>query len=143
MSIDPARHYLARGKRQSVLLIGFSQGADVLPFVVNRLPAATRERLRMVALLSLSQTAVFEFHLQNWLGGDEDAMPVEPELRKMKGVRALCVYGEDDEDSMCDAARGQDTAGGEAQRRPPLRWRLREPCRVDPVPSALTAGFCR
>lgn len=96
------RYYLAAWKKKSVLLIGFSQGADVLPFVVNRLPVATRERLKMVALLSLSETAVFEFHLQNWLGSDEDAIPVEPELRKMKGVRALCVYGEDDEDSICD-----------------------------------------
>src|SRR5688500_5638074 len=49
------RHYLAAWNKQSVLLIGFSQGADVMPFVVNRLPAAMRGRLRMVALLSLSQ----------------------------------------------------------------------------------------
>ena len=95
------RHYLTSWKKQSVLLIGFSQGADVMPFIVNRLPAATRERLRMVALLSLSQTAVFEFHLQNWIGGDEDAIAVGPELLRMKGVRGVCVYGEDDTDSMC------------------------------------------
>ena len=55
----------------------------------------------MVALLSLSETAVFEFHLQNWLGGNKDAMPVAPELLRMKGVRGLCVYGADDEDSLC------------------------------------------
>ncbi len=72
-----------------------------MPFVVNRLPAATRERLRMVAFLSLSQTAVFEFHLQNWLGAAKDAIPVAPELLRMKGVRGLCVYGANDTDSMC------------------------------------------
>lgn len=95
------RHYLAEWKKQSVLLIGFSQGADVMPFIVNRLPVATRERTRMVALLSLSQTAVFEFHLQNWLGGDQDAVPVAPELLRMKGVRGICVYGADETDSLC------------------------------------------
>ncbi|HEY0683346.1 MAG TPA: AcvB/VirJ family lysyl-phosphatidylglycerol hydrolase [Steroidobacter sp.] len=95
------RHYLAAWKKRSVLLIGFSQGADVMPFVVNRLPASTRERLRTVALLSLSQTAVFEFHLQNWLGAEQDAKPVAPELLRMKGVRALCVYGEDETESLC------------------------------------------
>ena len=72
-----------------------------MPFIVNRLSAATRERLRMVALLSLSQTAVFEFHLQNWFGGSEAEVPVAPELSKMTGVRALCVYGEDEDDSLC------------------------------------------
>src|SRR5688500_16960505 len=92
------RHYLAAWKKRSVLLIGFSQGADVMPLVVNRLPATTRDRLQLVALLSLSQTAVFEFHLQNWLGGAKDTMPVAPELLRMTGVRALCVYGADETD---------------------------------------------
>lgn len=95
------RYYLSAWNKQAVVLIGFSQGADVMPFVVNRLPRATQERMKMVALLSLSQTAVFEFHLQNWLGGDKGAIPVEPELLRMKGVRALCVYGEDEDDSLC------------------------------------------
>lgn len=95
------RHYLTTWKKQSVLLIGFSQGADVMPFIVNRLPAATRDRLRTVALLSLSQTAVFEFHLQNWLGAGKDAVPVAPELLRMKGVRGVCVYGADETDSLC------------------------------------------
>jgi type IV secretory pathway VirJ component len=95
------RYYLAAWKKRSVLLIGFSQGADVMPFIVNRLPAATRARVQSVALLSLSDTAVFEFHLQNWLGGSDDEVPVAPEVAKMKDVRALCVYGEDDDDTMC------------------------------------------
>lgn len=95
------RHYLSAWQKKSVLLIGFSQGADVMPFVVNRLPAATRERLRLVALLSLSQTAVFEFHLQNWLGAPKGAIPIAPELLRMKGVRGLCVYGADETDSLC------------------------------------------
>jgi type IV secretory pathway VirJ component len=57
--------------------------------------------VRLVALLSLSQSAVFEFHLQNWLGGSDDEVPVAPEVAKMSGVRALCVYGEDDDETMC------------------------------------------
>jgi type IV secretory pathway VirJ component len=95
------RHYLSAWKKRSVLLIGFSQGADVMPFIVNRLPATTRERLRMVALLSLSETAVFEFHLQNWIGAAKNTIPVTPELLRMKGVRGLCVYGADETDSLC------------------------------------------
>ena len=40
------RYYLAHFGKRRVLLIGYSQGADVLPFAVNRLPAATRARRR-------------------------------------------------------------------------------------------------
>lgn len=95
------RYYLTAWNKRAVLLIGFSQGADVMPFIVNRLPPATRSRLQLVTLLSLSQSAVFEFHLQNWLGGSDDQVPVAPEVAKMTEVRALCVYGEDDDETMC------------------------------------------
>jgi type IV secretory pathway VirJ component len=80
-----------------------------MPFIVNRLPAATRARLRMVALLSLSQSAVFEFHLTNWLGRTADQVPIAPELSRMSAVRALCVYGEDEEDSLCALPAAQST----------------------------------
>jgi type IV secretory pathway VirJ component len=95
------RHYLSAWNKRRVLLIGFSQGADVMPFLVNRLSPATRSRWQLVALLSLSRTTVFEFHVQNWLGGSDDDVPVAPEVAKMTGVRALCVYGEEDDESMC------------------------------------------
>lgn len=95
------RYYLPAWNKHSVLLIGYSQGADVMPFVVNRLPPATRARLSMVALLALSQTAAFEFHLQDWLGKPKSAVAVEPELLRMKGIRTLCVYGAEENDSLC------------------------------------------
>ncbi len=50
---------------------------------------------------------MFEFHLQNWLGADQDAKPVTPELLRMKGVRGLCVYGADETDSSVRHAGSQ------------------------------------
>ena len=67
------RHYLEAWDKKDVVLIGYSQGADILPFVVNRLPAHTRSRVRLAAMLGLGERATFEFHLANWLSGhDED-----------------------------------------------------------------------
>jgi Type IV secretory pathway, VirJ component len=88
------------------VLIGYSQGADILPFVVNRLPPHMRARVRLTALLSLGVRATFEFHLSNWLSGDDDdeALPIAPELQRMSGMRALCVYGDGADDSVCDEA---------------------------------------
>ena len=45
------RYYLSRFGKKNVLLIGYSQGADVLPFAVNRLPDATRARVALTAIL--------------------------------------------------------------------------------------------
>ena len=100
------RHYLTAWDKKSVVLIGYSQGADVLPFVVNRLPPHMRARVRLTALLGLGVRATFEFHLSNWLSGDDDdeALPIAPELQRMSGMRALCVYGDGADDSVCDDA---------------------------------------
>jgi type IV secretory pathway VirJ component len=56
-------HYSAAWKRQRVLLVGYSFGADVLPFLVNRLPSSALARISSVSLLGLSDTAAFEFHV--------------------------------------------------------------------------------
>ena len=98
-------HYLDAWDRNDVLLIGYSQGADILPFVVNRLPAATRARVRLAALLGLGERAVFEFRLANWLTQSDDGLPIAPELQRMANVRALCVYSDEGDESSCpDAA---------------------------------------
>jgi type IV secretory pathway VirJ component len=95
------RFYMAEWNKQSVLLVGFSQGADVMPFAMNRLPAQTREQVDVLALLSPGVKAVFEFHLQNWLGGSSEGFPISPEILKVAGPPAICVYGEDDDESSC------------------------------------------
>lgn len=45
------RYYLAAWHRDQVLLIGYSRGADVLPFMAHRLPDDLRARVRIVAIM--------------------------------------------------------------------------------------------
>ena len=94
------RYYAARWKRKEVILIGYSQGADVLPFAFNRLPARTRSSVRLTALLGLGQKASFEFHVSNWIGPSGDK-PIAPEAAKLAAVRTLCIYGQDERGSLC------------------------------------------
>jgi type IV secretory pathway VirJ component len=93
-------YYAHHWQRSEVLLIGYSQGADVLPFAINRLAPATREKVKLHALLSLGQKAAFEFHVSNWLGpsGEE---PILPEAAKLDAADTLCVYGERETDALC------------------------------------------
>lgn len=96
------RRYLAVWGKQEVLLIGYSFGADVLPFFTSRLPADLRGRVRLVALLGPSETATFEFHVTDWLGGGGKGQPVLPEVRKLGGrPPVLCLYGSKEKDSIC------------------------------------------
>jgi type IV secretory pathway VirJ component len=95
------RHYFAAWNAQRVLMIGYSFGADVLPFVVNRLPPDLRARVASVSLLGIDAQASFEVHVAEWVGGDEGGAPTRPELAAITAVPVLCIYGEGETDSIC------------------------------------------
>ena len=92
--------YAARWSRSEVVLIGYSRGADVLPFAVRRLPETTRRRVALVALLSPSKSATFEFKVSDWFK-DRNGVPTRPEIDKLRGTKTICVYGTDDKDTVC------------------------------------------
>ncbi|MBI2800262.1 MAG: hypothetical protein HYX63_08245 [Gammaproteobacteria bacterium] len=95
-------HYSGALSTARVALIGYSFGADVLPFLVARLPKALREQVVLAAFLGLSSQASFEFHLSEWMGKDPTStLPTSPEIAKLSDVRLLCVEGTDDEDAQC------------------------------------------
>ena len=105
------RYYQSRWHRKQVVLIGFSLGADVLPFLVNRLPADVRDDVRLISLLSPSRTTAFEVDPTNWLGyqSTRGEHPIEPEFKLLPKKVVQCIYGADEsDDSLCTlpVARG-------------------------------------
>jgi type IV secretory pathway VirJ component len=94
-------YYTVAWHKPKVLLLGYSQGADVLPFAVNRLSAAARAQVALTAVLGLSPHALFEFHLTNWLGDDESGPATLPEMNRIAGIPVVCVYGAEESDSLC------------------------------------------
>lgn len=95
------RHYLAAWNKKRVLLVGYSFGADVLPFVVNRLPPDLRERVASVSLLGIDSNASFEISIADWVGADGGGPPTRPELARITQLPVLCLYGEGEKDSIC------------------------------------------
>ena len=113
------RHYRAAWGREQVILLGYSFGAGILPFAVNRLPPPEKAGIRQISLLGLVKFAVFEFHVTEWLGvgGDTDARPVLPEIAKLDPALVQCFYGAEEEDTACtasefDRAERIETGGG-------------------------------
>ena len=105
-------HYAAAWKKEHVLLVGYSFGADVLPFLVNRLPAPLLARISSVSLLGLSDTAAFEFHVSSWLGGGGDTRhPTAPEVARLT-VPVTCVHGADEEGLGLPGLEGPARPGG-------------------------------
>jgi type IV secretory pathway VirJ component len=96
------RHYAKQAQGNGILLAGYSFGADIIPFMVNRLAPDTRAQLRLVSLLGVSHHASFEIRLADIVGGtNTDGPPTLPELLRMKGIPIQCVFGEEEHDSVC------------------------------------------
>ncbi|MEW6764402.1 MAG: alpha/beta fold hydrolase [Pseudomonadota bacterium] len=90
-------HYRQEWGLGEVVLIGYSFGANILPFAYNRLPEQHRRQVRMVTLMSPELTTDFEIHMAGWLGqqaGGAAAMPILPEARRIDPALLLCVHGE-------------------------------------------------
>ncbi|HEY7161745.1 MAG TPA: AcvB/VirJ family lysyl-phosphatidylglycerol hydrolase, partial [Acidobacteriota bacterium] len=82
---------------------------DVLPFMINRLPADLQEKIQLLALLGPARRAEFEFHLTDWVGSfGDDGEPVVPEIKKLK-PKSLCIYGDNEKDSACPGAQNKLT----------------------------------
>jgi type IV secretory pathway VirJ component len=108
------RHYLAAWNRQRVLLVGYSFGADVLPFVVNRLPPELRAHIASVSLLGIDDEALFEVSVAEWAGSGSGGLPTRPEVARLTHLPVLCVYGEGESDSICpqlDSAVAREQIG--------------------------------
>ena len=98
-----ARAYAARWGTRRLVVIGYSRGAGMVPFVATRFAADLRQRTVLLAMLGLERTANFQFH---WMDVMRDAsrpddLAVAPELERLRGQRMLCVFGTEEKDSAC------------------------------------------
>jgi type IV secretory pathway VirJ component len=94
------RHYTTGWRRKKAVLVGYSLGADVLPFLISRLPAELRSQVELLVLLGPSPSASFEIRVTE---DKTTQLPVLPELNKLRGLAVLCVSGEGESDSLCPA----------------------------------------
>ncbi|MCB4859573.1 virulence factor family protein [Sphingobium sp. PNB] len=96
------RGYSRHWRRPRVLLVGYSFGADVLPYIVGGLPAPQRAQVQRLSLLGLSPSADFQFHMSSWLNMDSNRQyPTIPAIARLRGLPMLCVRGTLENDSAC------------------------------------------
>jgi len=97
-------HYTTKWGRPKVLLVGYSFGADILPFTINQLPERSRSHIRLVSLLGFAKKADFEVGISGWLGVESsDAQDTLAEVAKLPPIPLQCVYGAEEDDTGCTA----------------------------------------
>lgn len=85
--------YAAVWKKKNILLCGYSFGADVVPFIYNRLPETLKERVTRILLLSPSAYTDFEIHVSYLFISKKNS--VVAEVQKISKP-IICFYGEDE-----------------------------------------------
>ena len=108
---EAIRNYLDAWHKSRLLLIGFSFGADWLPFLVNRLPDDLKNRVTLVVLLSPGPYANLEIQLGDWMRNNihrPGALPTQEEANRID-LPLLCVWGtRDSVRTICSALTGKN-----------------------------------
>jgi type IV secretory pathway VirJ component len=85
-----------------VMLIGYSFGADVLPFAWPQLKPETRARIRLLALLAPEKTTEFHVSVEGWLGIKSGSHSVVDAIKALPADPVICVFGiEEIDDTPC------------------------------------------
>lgn len=96
------KKYSERFHVKKVQLVGFSFGADVLPFIYENLEPEYRGQIDRLTLISLGKFADFEFHLDDWVSNENSGFAIRPEVEKIGNLKVDCAYGEETKDeSLC------------------------------------------
>jgi type IV secretory pathway VirJ component len=95
--------YTSRWGASKVALIGYSFGADILPFAYDHLSPEAKVRVVQLSLLGFASAANFEITVSGWLGAapDKEALPTEPALVPIDPTMVQCFYGANEDDSAC------------------------------------------
>lgn len=97
-AITPAiAHYLKLWNRQSFILVGYSFGACVAPFIASNFPNETKEELKGIYCFSPDETGDFEIHLTDMLHlARKDKYNVVNEMKEVKALNPVCIFGNEE-----------------------------------------------
>ena len=85
--------YLALWKRREVILLGYSFGSDVMPFIQTRLSPQIQDKVRHIILYSPSKNTDFTIHLFY----DDKGSSVSAEINKLSKP-VLVIFGDEEQD---------------------------------------------
>lgn len=92
-------HYQQVWNRQPVILVGYSFGADVMPFIYSHLPAAIQANVKQLVLLSPSTSTDLQVHVADMIGKPvKRSMDVPAEINKITTKPLLLIFGDKEKD---------------------------------------------
>ncbi|WP_312900080.1 AcvB/VirJ family lysyl-phosphatidylglycerol hydrolase [Chryseobacterium taichungense] len=82
-------------KNQHVIIVGFSFGADVTPFVYNRFSDDLKNKVQKIFIIGPSKSNDFKIHLEEYFGQEpKGSLSVIPEINKITQVPVMVVLSD-------------------------------------------------
>jgi type IV secretory pathway VirJ component len=90
------------------ILIGYSQGAEIVPFRITHFPDYIKSNVLSAILLSPARTTDFEIHISNMLdlGNRQNTYNVIEEIKKIEKINTICIYGENEKSPIPGLLKG-------------------------------------
>jgi type IV secretory pathway VirJ component len=84
-----------------VMLIGYSFGADTIPFAWPLMPKALQDRTKVIALMAPGLSTSFQVTISGWLGIDDSGYDIPKAIASLPVERVICVSGKEEDASAC------------------------------------------
>lgn len=107
---DILKFYEKEWNKTGFILIGYSQGAEIVPFVLSRLPEDQKSRAASLVMLSPDTRTDFEIHLSNMLGigNKQNTYNVIKEISGIKKTKQIIIYGENEKTEVPELLRNTE-----------------------------------
>jgi type IV secretory pathway VirJ component len=92
-------YYLTEWEKTTFVLVGYSFGADVVPFIIPILPENISKHLIKSILISPDISADFEIHISDLLhiNPSREAYDVVEGVRNLRNDSIVCIFGSDED----------------------------------------------
>jgi type IV secretory pathway VirJ component len=94
-AVPVIQRYFKEWNKDELILVGFSFGAEITPFLYQRLPPELKDKVKMVVLLTPAKTSDFHIHIRDMIGLDKkhEVYDVAEETAKITSPKILAIYG--------------------------------------------------
>ena len=94
------KNVLLARQNMHLFVVGYSFGADAVPFIINRLDPVIKKNLKSVVLLEPSVSTDLEIHIADILGrsNTKRSLDVIAEINRMGAVKTGVILGDDEAD---------------------------------------------
>jgi type IV secretory pathway VirJ component len=95
-------HYMQQWNKKNFILAGYSFGANIIPFIADKLTPELKKALTGLYCLSPNIKADFEIHIMDMLGfgAKRESYNVPSQINKMRPLSTTCIFGEEEDKSL-------------------------------------------